>query len=288
MLMDNLYRLLTGNTDPSFWMYYGAIFEGEGEGGGGGSDPFYGEFEVGVKDHPSIMKFKDSQTLAKSYIELEKKISSKGVVIPGENPTEAEINDFHKGIGRPDNADKYEFTVADDTDIRLKPSDEAIKSFRDVAFKVGLSPKQFTALKDWNHEQGASALKGIDDTATSTKAEAENKLKVEWGSSYNEKIILAQKVVKLYAGEEGAKELGSLGNNPAALRMLANIGKTISESNFGDLGVNNLGITPAEAKAECDKIMSDSKYMDGTHPEQKQLKERLDTLYKIRFPEDKK
>ena len=47
--------------------------------------------DEGLRLHPSLTKFEDVPALAKSYVELESKIGSKGVLLPGENATPTEV-----------------------------------------------------------------------------------------------------------------------------------------------------------------------------------------------------
>ena len=115
-----------------------------------GAGEFFSGFEQGVKEHPSITRYKSTEELAKGHIELEKKIGLKGVLVPGEGSSDQVKNDFYKATGRPDKPELYANPILDNLHEGVKTtSEQDLKAFKDKAFEIGLSSKQFDSMYDW-------------------------------------------------------------------------------------------------------------------------------------------
>lgn len=243
-----------------------------------------------LKSHPSITKFKDVPSLGKSYIELEKKISAKGVIIPSDGASEQEISDFHKNLGRPDNADGYAFEDIEGLDDRVKPSEESTKAFKEAAHKLGLNPKTAQALRKWYFETQTANLQAFDKATEDEAKETETVLRREWGSKYIENKALAQKVLKAF-GEEGLQSfVKEEGSNPALIRFLAKVGAQLSEDKLGQTGMSGLTLSVAEANAKISEIRNNPNhaYHNDQHAEHNEAVAQMRSLYLMANPPENK
>jgi hypothetical protein len=100
---------------------------------GNNSNDFINSLSEDLRTDSSLKDFRDVNGLAKSYAELNKMLGSR-VALPGENATEEELNRFYSKLGRPESPDKY--------DINRENETELFKSFRETAFKSGMTDKQ--------------------------------------------------------------------------------------------------------------------------------------------------
>jgi len=176
----------------------------------------------------NMERFKEPLDLAKSYIELEAKIG-KSVQIPGAGASQEEKDKYFKRVGRPDSSDGYELSK-----IKLPEGsnrDEAAeKAFAEEIFKQGYSKKQGQDTWKYLLDMAVSGMKKLKKEQADKMKVAEDKLREDLGSGYDEGKKLMQRVVGRFADKEAREFLEEgLGNDPRAIRFLIAIGKTMSE-----------------------------------------------------------
>lgn len=89
------------------------------------SKNWYEKLDPDLKNNPSIQKFKDPASLAKSYVELQKMVGKDKVVLPTSKSTPAEWEAFYEKIGRPKDINEYsvpEIEVPDEVKMRQRRS----------------------------------------------------------------------------------------------------------------------------------------------------------------------
>jgi hypothetical protein len=127
-------------------------------------------------------KFKDVNSLAKSYIELESKLSD-GFKMPESDEDKAKL---WARLGRPADADSYE----------LEGEDEI--GFKAQAFQAGLSQTQLSSLSTW--------FKGIVGRHKETLGEknkaSEVKLREMWGDRFKDNMALANRALSEVYSED--------------------------------------------------------------------------------------
>lgn len=75
---------------------------------GDGNPPSWREaLPADLKSEKTFEKFNDVPSLAKSYLEAQKAISKKGVIIPSDKATPEEWNNYYRSLGRPDTPEGY-------------------------------------------------------------------------------------------------------------------------------------------------------------------------------------
>ena len=303
--MGNL-DLFLGNLDPLSWISFGVKYFAEG---GGEPEPTpeptpepepkptpsaFDSLSDDVRGNASMVRFKDSEegftnSVAKGYISLEKKIGAKGLIVPGENATQAEKDEFAVSLGRPKDIAGYgEFNLPEGTDKRIQVDQNMLKSFKEAAFKMGLSPENANALLEFDTQRQVAALKELDVLEKQEKDEAETKLRGELGNAYPERMAIAKKVVERFAGNEEDKKAlyDAVGNNPRVARLLINVGSKISEDVLGETGHSRMTLTPAEANAKIAAIRANPNHAhnDDTNPLHKEALLEMTTLYKQAHP----
>jgi hypothetical protein len=246
-----------------------------------------------LKAHPGLAKFKDSGALATSYLELQKKIGYDKIAFPADI-TKAKPEDFnavYDRLGRPKTADEYKMP----TDIKLPEGypavkEETIKWFKGISHKYGLNQTQTAGLyKDYMENEG-NQFKQFQMQTEESRQAAEAKLRQEYGATYDAKIALVKKTFLTYADDE-AKALfeEGLGNNPAIIKLFANIGSKLSEAGLIK-GDSYFTMNPEEAKAEIAKIQGNKThpYYDKVHPEHAGAMKRIEELFRMAYPEGAK
>jgi len=253
------------------------------------TDKFYSSYSEEVRNHPSVQKFKNGEDLAKGYVNLEKKISSKGVIVPGKDAKPEEITEYHKALGNVTKAEEIEIAkLPDDMDKRISMSDERLNSFKELAVKSHFNKDQIKALQEWNTQQQIDALTAYDTEMKVEKDKAETTLRKELGKNYEPSLAKVKQLIDVY-GDDNLKswlEKGE-GNNPEVIKFLIKVSGKMGEDSLGAKGSGGLVMTPAQAKAKINEIRDDPKssYNDGNHRLHEEAVKEMASLYKLANPE---
>jgi hypothetical protein len=163
-------------------------------------------------------KFKDVNGLAKSYIELEDKMSA-GFKAP---ETDEEKAKLWAKLGRPEDAEGYEFEGDDEI------------GFRAHAFQLGLTQEQVTHHAKW--------FKGImerhgESLAEKSKA-SEVTLREKWGDKFTENTALANRELLASYSEDlvNRLETGGFLDDSEFIAHLHHAGKRTADDSIGGGG----------------------------------------------------
>ena len=243
-----------------------------------------------VRSDPSISKFKDVGSLAKSYVNAEKLIGMKRVAAPQDNWTEAQWNEFYNAVGRPETIDKYEIPADIKLEEGLKFDDDMMKGVRTELHKAGLTGKQFKSTMALFMNYMNNQVKTAKTSNESSAATAINALKGEWGDKYEMNVDLARSVLKKFdGGEEMQKYVeGSMGNNLPLIKFLAKVGAQFMESQ-GKGGKGDLPIRDeTRAKSEIENLKTDKDFQEALgsarHPGHKAAVDRWLSLHATAHP----
>lgn len=249
-----------------------------------GSGTFFDGFAPEIKGHPDVVRYKSVEEMAKGHIELGKTIGLKGTLIPTENSSDEVKAKYFKDIGRPDLAENYINPSYDGLHEGVKSSGEQdTKAFKDKAFELGLSGKQYDELNKWYLGLQSQRLTDWDKLQTDERNTTVTALRNKWGGSFDERNALVDGLVNKF-GPEGLFDKLRKNPDPLMTEFLHNIGSQLSEDKLGELGRSNMGMTPESAKVEINQIM---KLIDETKqddPTYQDLLKRSQTLYKIAYP----
>jgi hypothetical protein len=310
-ILDNISPLL-GQLMPRMGMSFAEEGAGDGDidgndgsdGKGAGSDDdgndsgddssFYNGFSPEVRNHPSIKKFKSAEEMGKGYLNLEKKIGEKGIIKPREGAPKEEIDAYYQALGRPEAPDKYTWDTPENIHPAIQITPELENSYRDVAFKLGLTAEQAAALRMYHLDSLTAQINTQEQAQKDALLKAETDLRKEYGAAFEEKVNTAKKVVDTFGGDAVKAELNKtgLGNNPALVKMLADIGSKLGEDSIAKGGKPSGMMTPEQAKAEIKRMNTEATQnpkhplMDDMHPEHKEAIAKRDSLYKLAYPEN--
>jgi hypothetical protein len=249
-----------------------------------------------LRANPSITKFKDMGSLAKSYVEAQGLLGS-SIRPPGADATPEAKAEFRKKLmekvpelvyapegdeetekalyarlGKPEKPDEYK--LPPEAEVAGLNADD----LRALAAQAGMTKKQFTAFAK-QYAEGALAVK-------TASAEAAKVLKSEWGSAYEERLGDA-KAAAVKMGVE-AKDLDAL--TPAQLRVFANVAKAVNAGGkpFNKEEPAKGKLTPAEAQIEMQEIMAREEYFKPqptTRATHERLKARVQELMPMAYPD---
>lgn len=217
-------------------------------------EKWYSSLSEEFRNHPSIQKFNDVNGMAKSYLSLESLMGQEKIPIPKGADDVNAWNLYNKAFGVPETADKYDFKIEGFEEVDLS-------SYKDIMHKHHLSNDVANDLIS-QHLQAFTEYEQLrQDEINKARDVAAADLKKEWGYKYEENLKTAKNFLeKMSDNKEDFDYFNEqIGNDPKFIKLLAKLGNSISEGELGGFEGQSQGFTktPAEAKAEFDKIMSD-------------------------------
>ena len=228
-------------------------FEADNVEAGGEAQQWYSNLNEEYRNHPSITKFSDANGLAKSYLSLESLMGRDKIPVPKGDDDVNAWGIYNKTFNIPNSPDEYKFTIeGQETDL---------PELKQLAHKYHLSNETAQALLE-AHVQDLKDYETSKIQASNLEAqEATKQLKAEWGLKYDENLKTARTFLEKMSDNKEQYDYfeQKIGNDVNFIKLLTKMGNSISEGSLGGFEgqVSGFTKTPAEAKAEYEKIMSD-------------------------------
>lgn len=284
-----------GTSDP---------LEGQGgqSGGNGGASQVvldgsnWGNFiPEDLKEDQNFKPFegKEIGDVLRSFVNAQRMIGADKVIVPaGKFDTPEVWSGVYDRLGRPKEPDGYKFETPQlPQGMALDPELEG--SFKKFAHESGLSQKQAAGLyqfyNTWVTDRYTKFSQAQAQAQTQALEKAEKTLKDEFGAKYDDKVLLAKKVIRTYGGtpEEVEAFIGQQGNNPLVIRTLVKLGELISEDKLisGDKPEWDLGSEGSRKKAI--DIMSNETnplhkaYLDKSHIQHTEAVNEVERLFQM-------
>ena len=232
------------------------------------------------RNDPNIQKFTEADALAKSYINAVRMIGQDKMIVPNKNFTEDQWEEAYIKMGRPDSADKYSLDIKSD----VVPLDEqAIKSFQEQSFKLGLNNEQAKGVLDFYKNNMEAQTQQAKVDAETSQAQAQNLLRQEWGRDYDANIAKAKSLATAnLAPEVFEMQLADgsrLGDNVDVIKGFAKIASMMSEDKILSTESENMDKSE-DIQTEIDQIMNDKNgpYWNKSHPNHDKVVQQVYTL----------
>ena len=190
--------------------------------------------------------------LAKQYLNAQQMVGADKLVIPGENATPEQTNEFFTKLGRPAEAKDYEMVLPEGLDESTLDTAQ-IDKWKDRFHEAGISAKVAKEfLSQHISEEFArnqQAQQGAADQLQSWELEA----KETFGDKFDETANLARYALKEAGSPELMELLNNTGlaNNPHLIGTLAKLGAAITEETAkggGSTGFNSNTAEGAQAQ----------------------------------------
>ena len=232
------------------------------------------------RNDPNIEKFTEIDALAKSYINATRMIGQDKMVVPNKNFTEDQWEEAYMKMGRPESADKYSLDVKSDI---VSLDEQAIKSFQEQSFKLGLNNEQAKGVLDFykNNMEAQSQQAKVD--AETSQAQAQNLLRQEWGRDYDANISKAKSLAAANLSPEVFEmqlaDGSRLGDNVDVIKGFAKIANMMSEDKILSTESENMDRSE-DIQTEIDQIMNDKNgpYWNKSHPNHDKVVQQVYTL----------
>lgn len=231
-----------------------------------------------LHEDETLPRFKNVESLAKSYLHVRRQVPLDKIAIPNENSTDEDWEKWHEAGGRPPTAVDYNLKRPDDFPEEYW-SDERSNKWMERFHKAGLNHKQVQALfADYNADM-LEAIKAQNDAIVANRQEVKDGLFKDWGAAYEQRKHQGDYAVE--KGTDGdadfkARLTAKFGDDPDFIRFASNIGGKFAE--HGDI-VSAKIPTPGDIQAEIDKEMQTAAYKDGRNPGHKAAVQRVSKLF---------
>ena len=232
------------------------------------------------RNDPNIEKFTEIDALAKSYINATRMIGQDKMVVPNKNFTEDQWEEAYIKLGRPESAEKYSLDVKSDI---VSLDEQAIRSFQEQSFKLGLNNEQAKGVLDFYKNNMEAQTQQAKVDAETTQAQAQNILRQEWGRDYDSNIAKAKSLATANLSPEVFEmELADgtrLGDNVDVIKGFAKIASMMSEDKILSTESENMDRTE-DIQTEIDQIMNDKNgpYWNKSHPNHDKVVQKVYTM----------
>lgn len=229
--------------------------------------------------YEKLKAFKGPDDVLRSYISLEKKMSSTGRLPSPEAPKE-EWDSFYKAYGRPDDAKGY--VIPDE--IKAKAGDEQfLGGVLSMAHSLGLNQNQTKQMLEWGVGQSEAIEKMQKDKVEADKVALKN----EWGYAYEDNLGIAQQTFNKFVGgrdDPAVKFLNESGfaSDPRVIKLFHKIGAAMGEGRIVN-GAKLPDADVASAQQKIGEMRGDPKspFNDATHPNHKSAVQEMQRLYGV-------
>ena len=209
-----------------------------------------------LKNSKSLSNFKDVDALAKSYVNLEKKLGQ---------PKEPEKYE----------ADQYNYKFGED----YKPHEGIYKNFTDKAIELGVNPDAFKELIKTYVDSEQQAINDFNKEQETLNEEFTSKLKEDWGNDYSKNLEKAENLWTKFAPESADKMFSKMTPEMkgAVAKAMFNISKTMSDSHV-EAPNRQQDLTKEEIENKIKAIYSDKSHPwhDGTREGLQEMNELYD------------
>lgn len=242
-------------------------------------------------EHKALIGIKGWKTpgdAIKSYSEIEKLVGHEKIAMPKKdvqgNYEPGEFERVMTQLGLPKDPKEYKPSANFKLPEGIEINPQLETEFKARAKAAGLLPKQYAFMMD--------ELSGMLTRGTQAHKEAQEKnfnesvlnLRVKWGSAYDEKSRLANKVLQTFGDQTKIADIvKKYGNNPEIIEVLANIGENLSEESLTKVGMAGVSMSPEEARIQIMKVREErnKELMDAGNPQHKYWVDKLDELYRF-------
>jgi uncharacterized protein len=241
-----------------------------------------------MQSNLTLKSTKNVASMASQLINAQKMIGKQPnmMVMPTEQSTQVEWDDFHKSCGRPDTPDEYTITHHEDMG---DGNPEMETAFKNLAHSEGLRPETVQKLMELDDSRIMGMRQAMQEAEIQATEKCEADLKSKWGNAYEERLHLANRMIEENTNDETKDMLLSkVGSDPAVADFLANMAAKFVEHKVISADVTKH--TPSDALAEADMLRNTPGYLNGqlkqTSPSKyKQITRDIAALYAEAHPE---
>ena len=219
------------------------------------------------KEEKSLQNFNKMDDFVKSYLHSQKMVGLDKIPVPNKHATDEDWKEVYKRLGSPEAADGYKYSLPEGHAV----PEETLKSFSEEAVKLGLLPNQADGIMKYYNEAINQGVTEQNVKAEEARSKAEQELRNEYGSTFDNKIKGAKNLASATLGEEFLNTTmladgSKLGDNIQVVKAFANLSEKLSEDDIVK-GDSTSYLTTNEITKQIASLQQPgSAYWDKKHP----------------------
>ncbi len=215
--------------------------------------------DTALHDNETLKTAKTVEALAAMTVNAQKMTGmdkDRMLVAPNEASSDEEWSAFHKAGGRPETAGDYAFVRPEGLPEEYY-SQETATAAQELMHTLGLSKKQADSLFAFNNDLLKAQLKTQSQDTEMAKTAGDDKLHLDWGNSYDQRIHMGKMALRdACVGESEefiALAKAEFETNHKFKRLLANLGAKFVEAGSPEKVAEADEAGSPEKVAESDK-----------------------------------
>ena len=219
------------------------------------------------KEEKSLQNFTKMDDFVKSYLHSQKMVGLDKIPVPNKHATDEDWKEVYKRLGSPEAADGYKYSLPEDHAV----PEDTLKSFSEEAVKLGLLPNQADGIMKYYNEVINQGVNEQNIQAEEARTKAEQELRNEYGSTYDNKITGAKNLATATLGSEFLNSTilqdgSKLGDNPQIVKAFAQLSEKLSEDDIVKGDTTSYLTTNEITKQIAALQQKGSAYWDKKHP----------------------
>ena len=219
------------------------------------------------KEEKSLQNFTKMDDFVKSYLHSQKMVGLDKIPVPNKHATDEDWKEVYKRLGSPEAADGYKYSLPEGHAV----PEETLKSFSEEAVKLGLLPNQADGIMKYYNQVINEGMNDQNIRAEEARANAEQQLRQEYGSTYDNKITGAKNLATATLGSEFLnttilQDGSKLGDNPQIVKAFAQLSEKLSEDDIVKGDTTSYLTTNEITKQIASLQQPGSAYWDKKHP----------------------
>jgi len=232
------------------------------------------------KTSETFKKYKGLDDMGKAHLELNSMIGKKGVILPNENDAN-DMERYYKQLGRPDESTKYENPeIQIEEEFKKFFSEDKLNSFKDIAFKNGLTQTQYEGLVKEYTESQLADIKEVVHSENKVRDESTKDLMNEWSVDFEANNKQSEMALRSFTKGISDEKLEVLMSDPDIKRLGFNIAKSVSEDSFKRSGGKRVEtVQSLQAFIDSQVKTNGSSYHNQSAPDHKATKAKVREAY---------
>ena len=185
------------------------------------------------REEKSLQNFNKMDDFVKSYLHSQKLVGLDKIAIPNKHATDEDWKEVYKKLGSPEAADGYKYSLPEGHAV----PEDTLKSFSEEAVKLGLLPNQADGIMKYYNSVINDGIKDQIAVADEARAKAEQELRSEFGSTFDNKITGAKNLAVATLGSDfltntTLSDGSKLGDNIQLVKAFADLSEKLSEDDI--------------------------------------------------------
>jgi len=219
------------------------------------------------KEEKSLQNFSKMDDFVKSYLHSQKLVGLDKIPVPNKHATDEDWKEVYKRLGSPEAADGYKYSLPEGHAV----PEETLKSFSEEAVKLGLLPNQADGIMKYYNEVINQGVTEQSVKAEEARSKAEQELRNEYGSTFDNRIKGAKNLATATLGTEFLnttilQDGSKLGDNPQIVKAFAQLSEKLSEDDIVKGDTTSYLTTNEITKQIASLQQPGSAYWNKKHP----------------------